>query len=265
MECLAILYDNEQINNLLSIFAFRPKNVVILYDYKYTSIKNIEYIENVCLQRFPSVIVEHRGYNGLDIENITKTCTGIIHKKTSCFFDITGAGEFGAIGAYQACRKTFTPIFKIDVLGKKLINVYGCKSLEKNFVMPKLNIENIFALHGACVTGYNHSSPSIEIFDNLLTFCRAVFDNVELWKKMCLYLQTGNTNFSQGYNNLFFRAPQHIFKGKLNVSLTDFKLLRLAQKLKLIYRLDTSSNKISFFKHQFSKNSFSLALSRLTL
>lgn len=247
MECLVILYTHEQVDNLLPIFAFKPKNVVILYDYKYTPVKNLEYIKKVCTARFPSMVVEYRGYNGLSIENITKICASVIHKKSSCFFDITGAGEFGAIGAYQACRKTFTPIFKLDVIGEKLINVYGCKSLEKVFTMPKLNIENIFALHGANITGYNHASPSSDIFDNLLTFCKAVFDNVELWKKMCLYLQTGNTNFSQGYNNLFFNAPQHISKGHINVSLTDFKLLELAQKLKLIYKLNTSENKISFF------------------
>lgn len=247
MECLVVLYDSEQINNLLPIFAFHPKNVVILYDNKCTPIKNIEYIKNVCISRFNNIVVEYRGYDGLSIENITKTCISVIHQKHLCFFDITGAGEFGAIGAYQACRKTFTPIFKLDIRGKKLINVFGCKSLEKKFVMPKFNIENVFALHGACITGYNHTSPSSEIFDNLLTFCNAVFDNIESWKKTCLYLQSGNTNFSQGYNNLFFKSPKHILKGNINISLTDFSFLELAQKLKFIYKLNVNSDKISFF------------------
>ncbi len=249
MESLAILYDSEVINNLLPIFAFHPKNVVILYDYKYTSVKHLEYIKNVCMSRFPSIIFEYKGYNGLDIEHISKTCVSVIHKNPSCFFDITGAGEFGAIGAYQACRKTFTPIFKLDVLGERLINVFGCKSLEKNFVMPKLNIENIFALHGAQITGYNHASPACDNFDRILKFCAAVFDDIELWKKTCLYLQSGNTNFSQGYNNLFFKAPKQISKGKLEVSLNRFKLLKVAQELNLIYKLDTSSSEISFFYH----------------
>ncbi len=247
MDCLAILYDKEQINNLLPIFAFRPKNVVILYDYKYTLVKNLEYIKNVCRSRFPNIVIEYKGYDGLSIENIAKTCASIIHRKNSCFFDITGAGEFGAIGAYQACRKTFTPIFKLDVLGQKLINVFGCKSLEKNFVMPRLNIENIFALHGACITGYNHASPSSEIFNKLLIFCFAVFDDIDLWKKTCLYLQSGNTNSSQEYNNLFFKADKHISKANINVSLNNFKLLELAQNLKLIYKLNVTSKKISFF------------------
>lgn len=247
MECLAVLYDNEQINNLLPIFAFRPKNVVILYDYKYTPVKNLEYIKNVCEEKFPKIVVEYKGYDGLSIENITKTCTAVIHKKNSCFFDITGAGEFGAIGAYQACRKTFTPIFKLDVLGKKLINVFGCKSLEKNFVMPKLNIENIFALHGAKITGYNHFSPFNEIFDSLLEFCYNVFKDIELWKQTCLYLQSGNTNFSQGYNNLFFKAPTNISKGNFKISLKDFNFLKLAEKLKFIYKLNVSYDKVSFF------------------
>lgn len=247
MECLVILYDKEQINNILPIFAFKPKNVVILYDRKYTPFKNIGYIKNVCTARFPNIHVEARSYDGLSIENIRKTCTSVIHQKSGCFFNITGAGEFGAIGAYQACRKTFTPIFKIDILGEKLINVYGCYSLEKNFVMPKLNIENIFALHGANITGYNHSSPSAENFDSLLEFCSAVFDDIESWKNLCLYLQTGNTNYSQGHNNLFFRAPRDISKGNIKVSLDNCKLLELAQKLKLIYKLNIAANKISFF------------------
>ena len=247
MECLVILYDKEQVNNIIPIFAFKPKNVVILYDRKYTPFKNIGYIKKVCMVRFPYMRIETKSYDGLNIENIMRTCISVIHKKTGCFFNITGAGEFGAIGAYQACRKTFTPIFKIDVLGERLINVYGCHSLEKNFIMPKLNIENIFALHGATLTGYNHSSPSADNFDSLLEFCKAVFDDVDSWKNLCLYLQSGNTTYSQGHNNLFFCAPRDISKSNIKVSLNNFQLLELAQNLKLIYKLNVSANKVSFF------------------
>lgn len=247
MECLVILYDNEQINNLLPIFSFKPKNVVILYDKRYTKLKNIEYIKKSCILKLPNINVESTGYDGLNIDDITKTCTSVIHKNSGCFFDITGAGEFGAIGAYKACRKTFTPIFKIDVLGGNLINIYGCKSLEKNFIMPRLNIENIFSLHGALITGYNHASPSADLFDSILKFCNAVFYDVNSWKKLCLYLQTGNTSFSQGFDNLFFKAPKNINTGKSKISIDNFDLLKLAQELKLIYKLHISSNKISFF------------------
>ncbi len=247
MECLVLLYDNEQINNLLPIFSFHPKNVVILYDYNYTKLKNIEYIKNACTAKFPDIIVESKGYDGLNIDDITKTCASVIHKKSGCFFNITGAGEFGAIGAYQACRKTFTPIFKIDVLGGKLINIYGCKSLEKNFTMPNLTIENIFSLHGARITGYNHATPSAQNFDNILKFCEAVFDDIDSWKNLCLYLQTANTNFAQGYDNLFFKAPKNIAKSKTKVNLDNFDLLKLAQELKFINKLHLTSNKVSFY------------------
>ncbi len=248
MNCLVILYDREQVNNLIPIFSFIPNKVVILYDKNYTSSKKIDYIKFATLLRFPNIQIDSSPYDGLNIEDITKSCVSIIHKNSDCFFDITGAGEFGAIGAYQACKKTFTPIFKLDPLGKRLINVYGCDSLEKSFTMPNLNIEDVLSVNGARLAGYNHKCPSYDDFDSIMKFSEAIFSDINEWKSLCLYLQTGNTKFNQSFNSLYFHAPKTIENSKNSpIHFGNPKLLHLAQKLKLIQKLKINSKKVSFF------------------
>ena len=74
MECLVILYTHEQVDNLLPIFAFKPKNVVILYDYKYTPVKNLEYIKMTGFD-------ECCGLNGISNIKEYKTLSKIFNKK----------------------------------------------------------------------------------------------------------------------------------------------------------------------------------------
>ena len=251
MDCLVEIYDNDQINNLVVVMAFKPKKAIFLYDPKYTNEKHLQFLKIACKNKLPKIIVEFVKINSISIDDISNTCVSIIHKNQNCFFDITGGGELAAIGTYLACRKTFTPIFKVDIYENKLINIYGCKFLENTFTLPNLTIDSIFLAHGATICGYNHPQPSPDLHDSILEFCNAVFADINTWKDLCFYLQTGSSSFSQGSKSISFFAPKTINTPRKTVTFSGENFLILAQKLKLIYNLDLSGNTISFiFKNQ---------------
>ena len=247
MECLVELFDNDQINNLVVIMAFKPKKAIFLYDPRYTEKKHLEHLKIACKSKLPKIIIDFIKINSSSIDEILDTCVAVIHKNPKCFFDITGGGELGVIGTYLACRKTFTPIFKIDIHQNQLINIYGCKSLEKEFSLPNLTIDTIFLAHGAKICGYNHPQPPPDLFDNILEFCKAVFADINTWKDLCYYLQTGLSCFSPDPKSISFFASKTIQTPRNRVIFNGEKLLLLARELNFIYNLKLEGNTISFF------------------
>ncbi|MDQ5983805.1 MAG: hypothetical protein RUMPE_00834 [Eubacteriales bacterium SKADARSKE-1] len=247
MDCLVELYNDDQISNLTVIFSFMPKKVVLLYDMNNMDKTGMDYLRLACSAKIPNIKFEYRSFDNSDIDEATEICTSIIHKNPHCFFDITGAGELGVIGAYLACKKTFTPIFKLNIPSGKLVNIYGCNSLEKKFNLPNLTMDTIFASHGTTITGYNHPAPPPELFNSILEFCNFIFENPANWKDLCYYLQTGNAKFPQILKKNFFWAPKLINTSKAKIKFSSADLLKKAERASLIYNLDISQSSVSFY------------------
>lgn len=247
MNCLIELYNDDQISNLTVIFSFMPKKVILLYDINCVDTSSMDYLKFACLSKMPNIKFEYKGFDSSNIDKIIKNFTNIIHKNPRCYFDITGASELGVIGAYLACKKTFTPIFKLNIPLNKLINIYGCKSLEKKFTLPNLTMDTIFAAHGATISGHNHPAPSPNLFNSILEFCDLVFENPTNWKELCLYLQTGNARFPQLLKKNYFWAPKIMPTPKTKIKFLSAPLLKKAESAGLIYNLDLAEDSVSFY------------------
>ncbi|MBR1779423.1 MAG: DUF1887 family protein, partial [Clostridia bacterium] len=176
-----------------------------------------------------------------------KVCTSIIHRNPNSYFDITGASELGVIGAYLACKKTFTPIFKLQLPEKGLVNIYGCHSLAQNFKFPMLTVDTIFASKGTIVSGHNHQTPPPYFWENILHFCSVVFADIERWKALCFYLQSGKSKYMQSGRSNFFEAPKYINVSKNKVFFKGEEILRKAQQFNLISKLVISRDRVSFY------------------
>ena len=251
MNCLIEIYNNDQISNLTIIFSLKPKEVILLYDENHTNKKNMNFFKEACLNKIPNIKFEFIQFDNTNIDKIYSICSDLIHKNQKCFFDITGADELGAIGAYLACKKTFTPIFKIDIIDNKLINIYGCNSLEKNFIAPKFTMDTIFALRGASIVGNNHKTPEKSLYDNILKFCDVIFNRLDEWKNLCYYLQTGSAKYPQSAKSNLFWAPRILKNNKNKIYLSSDYILYEAEKFKLINNLDICDSNISFeFKNR---------------
>lgn len=257
MECLVKIYDKEQINNLLVIFAFRPKKVVLLYDSLKTNLNTLKFIENACKTKIPYISFEYISIDNKNLESVFSICKNIISKNENCYFDITGSKEIIAIGTYLSCLKTFNPIFKIDIENSELISIYGCKILEGKFASPKLSLETLLASHGATITGQGHPSPPKEIHNTILSFCNYIFDNTKRWKELCLYLQVGCTKKYQSANPLLFYAPKTIDLSSQSIYLKNANLLHIAEEMNLIHSLNITNEFVSFtFRNKFIKKYF---------
>ncbi len=247
MDCLITLYNDDQILNLIVIFSFLPKKVILLYDKNYTDVKNMDNLKSACTSKLHNIEFECVNFDSSSIDRVTNLCTRIIHRNPNCYFDITGAGELGVIGAYLACKKTFTPIFKLQIPDKGLINIFGCHSLEKNFKYPNLTIDTIFAAKGTDVSGYNHPTPPKYMYRSILEFCKEIFKDVEKWKRLCYYLQTGKAKFPQPGRPNFFEASRCINLAAAKVVFSGESILRKAQELNLIHKLNVSKEMVSFY------------------
>lgn len=251
MECLIEIYNEDQISNLTIIFALRPKKVVLLYDKNHPNKKGMQSLMEACTKKISNITFEYKKFDSTDLEKITDLCSDLIHRNPNCYFDITGADELAAIAAYLACKKTFTPIFKIDIIDNKLINIYGCSTLEKNFIPPVFTIDSILAVRGASVVGSNRQMPDRNLYENILNFCDVIFRRLNDWKSLCYYLQTGNAKYPQGANANLFWAPRIVKSNKSKIYLSSDYILQQAEKCGLIHNLDVCDNSVSFeFKNK---------------
>lgn len=250
MECLVEVFDNDQINNLLSVLAFKPKKVVMLFDQREASIKDIDRIKDACRTRVKNVVFEYENINIDSIDSIEEVCKKIIHDNPDCHFDITGGGEIAAIAVYNACVKTFTPIFKLDFKLEKVINIYGCRYLESEFNIPNISVDTLLIAHGAYINGNTHKSPPSEMHNNIVKFCDVAFNDIQKWKDLCFYLQVASSVHRIEKNPLLFSAPKNVRylngKHKTNVRLKDESLLILANDLSFINGFRDNETKIKF-------------------
>lgn len=245
MDCLIELYDHDQLNNLVDILAFRPKKVVFIFDKRETRHQDIQAIKLACRKVLPALKVESVPVNPVSLDEITKTCKQVIHQNSDCYMDVTGGGELNAIGAYLACRSTFTPIFKVDIINGIFINVYGCKSMEDHFSFPKLSMDVLLLAHGAIHGGHGHTQPTSLWFDSLFRFCQQIFQDPSGWKDFCFYLQTGCTSYPSS-SPLFFSAPDQIPVSNGNFASGNESFFQLASQLELICDYHRKKHRISF-------------------
>ena len=245
MDCLIELYDHDQLNNLVDILAFRPKKVVFIFDKRETRSQDLQAIKLACRKVLPNIRIEAVPITPVSLEEITRTCKQVIHQNPDCYMDVTGGGELNAIGAYLACRSTFTPIFKVDMINGIFINVYGCKSMEDRFSFPTLSMDVLLLAHGAVHGGHGHTQPSDSWFDPLFRFCQEIFQDISGWKNFCFYLQPGCTAYPAS-SPLFFSAPAQIPVSNGSYANGDKSFFHLASQLELISDYQQEKHWISF-------------------
>lgn len=246
MECLVKIYNGEQLNNLISVLAFKPKKVIFIYDGNTTEPNSIQSIERTFIEKIKDINMEFISINSQSLDDISKKCKKIIHANHNCYFDITGSAEFVAIGTYLSCTKNFVPIFKIDVKQNKLVNIYGCNYLSEMFEMPKISMDTLLMSHGANIDGCFHPTPNENMFNSILSFSNMVFNDLSVWKELCVYIQTGAKAQLPENKSLNFNAPRIILNTKAQLTHDGQKLLEKAQYYDFISGLNVHSDYCKF-------------------
>ena len=254
MKCIVKIYNKDAIKNLVSIFAFKPQKVIFLYDKERTPQKDLNNLKSACQTRINKIIFESIPIEFHSIDKICRICKRIINRNPDCFFDITGTREVSTIAMYLACKKSFTPIFSIDMANKKLINIYGCNYLVDGFILPKMSIESLFRCHGVSITGSNHPKPVADMYANILKFCDFIFNDISKWKEVCFFLQNALGAISTEYKPMQFVSKRHIKNPHFNISLKDTSILSLAEQLGFLRNLYIDDENVTFsFKNDITK------------
>lgn len=246
MKCLVEIYDNEQVNNLISILSFKPQKAVFLYDKRYTQMKDLESIERACIEHVPNISFEFVSIDTQNLDDVQSKCKKIIRCNRECVFDITGGDELSVIGAYLSCINGFNPVFKLDIDLEKFINVYGCNELSEAFNMPEMNLSTMLLSKGARLNSCLHPTPEDTQFGSILSFCNVVFNNVALWKELCTYIQNGTKTLGLHHKSLKFDYGRNLSEPKTKLTEDSGKLLVKAKESKLISELELSKDKVQF-------------------
>ena len=257
MDCLIQIYSEDKISNLLSILVFRPRKVVVLYSGNFNQLKEIELLAGACLRKIPDLKFEYKHFENTNVDKVVKVFSEIIHKNPNCYLNITGASELGAIGAYLSCVKNFVPIFKLKISENKFINIKGLNSLDNREIPNILTMEPLLLANGAIINLSLHPSPRECMYDEILDFCPVIFKNIEDWKKLCYYIQTGLNHYPQTTNINVFWAPKEIKNTKKETIFCSEYILKKATELKLINNLDICDDTVSFdFKNDLYRKYF---------
>lgn len=246
MECLVKIYDTEQINNLISILAFKPQSVVFLYDRKLTEEKDLTAVETACTNKVENINFEFVNVNSQNLYDIVKKCKNIIRRKAGCVFDITGGEELTVIGMYLCCVRNFAPVYKINIDSCEFINVYGCNQIKEMFTPPELDLETVLASTGARIERCCHPTPDEYQFNDLMSFCNVVFNDIYSWKELCIYIQNGMKNSKGLYSEIQFYYEKNSADPKTKISINSEKILISAEKFSLIKDLELRNDCIKF-------------------
>ncbi len=250
MDCLVKIYNNEKLDNLISVLRFKPQKVIFMYDSKETSQASLQALEYTIAEKISGINLEFINIDNQNLDAISQKCKKIIHSNKNCYFDITGSSELSAIGLYLSCAKNFVPIFKIDIENEKLINIYGCNHLIEQFLIPPLTIDTLLLCNGARTNGNLHPTPPQNMFKNIISFCQIVFKNLNTWKDLCLYIQNGIKMNYKNINSLDFNAPKHLKDAKLNLASEAQNMLLDIKNLGFISNLCFDSNVSFKFKDE---------------
>lgn len=245
MKCLVKIYDTNQINNLVSILAFKPQTAIFLYD-KNKKRENLEYLEKACIERLPNLNFEFYAIDIQNLDSIKRICRKIIKSNFECAFDITGGDELSVIGAYLACADSSIPIFKLDLESGKFINVAQSELLSSEFNLPILNLKTILMSKGATLENGLHPTPDEKQFGSILSFCDKIFENIDLWKELCSYIQFGMKDCGSVHKELKFDCIKETNDIKSKLPQGSEIILEYAEELGLIKDLKLLDERVSF-------------------
>lgn len=257
LNCLIQLYNEDKISGLISILALAPSKVIMLYDGSFEQLRKIENLARACSKALPKLEFEYKNYENVNVEKTIEVFSGIIHKNDGCCLNITGANEVGAIGAYLACVKNFVPVFKLDLYKNQFVNIKGLNSLENKKIPGVLTVDSLFLANGAILGVSPHPVPSKIMYTEILKFCPFIFNNIDAWKKLCYYIQTGVNHYPQTSDSNMFWAPKEIQNTKNETVFNNEYILKEASTIGLINNLDICDDTVSFkFKNELYKKYF---------
>ena len=208
---LVEFFSRNTINNVLGSFAFAPGTLIFLTDrgveegQKQNTLRAVRH-------RLPETEVVFCPVEEEHLDSIREGLEQLWQKYPDAVFDFTGGSETMLLASFAFAVRQGAPMMHIHMESRRLVNIQNCEALERQFLFPKLTLEDHLNMYGAFLSGKGFLVPDDSTRERLRGFCELVLENQPKWKEQCLYIQMAAARAKdlQVDNRLEFRTADGV-------------------------------------------------------
>lgn len=215
MKTLIELYDNEAIENILAPITIHPERVIYLWDESVNGL--VDGNREGGIRRFlnsqnPVSSAIFYEIMSTELKDIRKELENILSEYEDCVIDFTGGSGILFFAVSMYAREHHTPGFFIDFSSRRMVDLFGCEKLTREFQMPSLTSKELFRITGGSVYRYGNFEEiwkEREFQQDIRNVWRLYFHDPEGWYSQMEYLQYVNEHYDKG-TSLVIQAPEMI-------------------------------------------------------
>lgn len=207
------LYDSEAIENILAPIAIHPEQVIYLWDRSVNGLvdgNREDGIRRFLNSQKPVSSAIFYEIESTELADIKRELDTILSRYQNCVIDFTGGSGilFFAISMYA--RDHDTPGFFIDFSSRKMVDLFGCEKLTREFSMPSLTSKELFCITGGSVYRYGSFEEAWKedaFQNNIRKVWDLYFRNPDSWHSQMEYLEYVNEHYGDSSSSLAILAP----------------------------------------------------------
>lgn len=253
MKTLIELYTGEQYDDLLASLVFKPERVVFVCTDKTpdkASRKSIiSFVTGVRQDaQIEFVLAGYKTVGGL-----FKKLANICRTYPDCAVELSGGSAAALIAAESYCAKNRINAFFFDHAKSKYVSIRGMRKQIANTPMPKVDIDTVFRMGGAKITGSCHSVKQLQnnlecVREVLKVYCK----NLVEWNACSEYLQYCCKHFYDSATQLF-SAPATI-RNNNSMLFANRRIISQLQTAGALSELSIQNDNVSFrFRSSFMR------------
>lgn len=213
MKTLIELYDNEAIENILAPIAIHPERVIYLWDESVNGL--VDGNREGGIRRFlnsqkPVLSAIFYEIESSELKDIGKELEGILSRYEDCVIDFTGGSGILFFALSMYAKDHHIPSFFIDFSTGKMVNLFGCERLTREFQIPSLTSKELFRITGGSMYRYGNFEDvwkEEEFQDDIRKVWKLYFQDPDHWHNQMEYLEYANEQYGSSSSALTILAP----------------------------------------------------------
>ena len=256
MRTLIEFYVNEQYDNLLSAYVFKPERVVYVCTEispdKQTRQSILSFLKSLGGTSAEFVYLGNKSVSEL-FEKLGNVCSAY----PDCAVEMTGGSAAVLIAAHGLCSKHKINAFYYDYSKNRFLSIRGMRKEIDKISLPRMNIESVFKLGGACVTGTCHSTKQLkDNADCIRSVLKVYSRNFADWNANSEYLQYCCKHFYDSATQIF--SAKTAIRSNNSLFIANRRIIKELEEAGAIYELSFDSDSVFFrFRNGFIKDALS--------
>lgn len=216
MKTLIELYDNEAIENILAPITIHPERVIYLWDESVNGL--VDGNREGGIRRFlnsqkPVSSAIFYEIESTELVDIRSELEKILSQYEDCVIDFTGGSGILFFAVSMYAKDHHTPGFFIDFSSRKMVDLFGCEKLTREFKMPSLTSKELFRITGGSVYRYGNFEEvwkEKEFQEDVQNVWRLYFQSPDSWHNQMEYLEYVNEHYENEASPLAILAPSMV-------------------------------------------------------